>query len=255
MEADDLTEDDFLGGRVRLLQPKTGYRAGIDPVLLAAAIPAEAGQTVLELGLGVGAASLCLAARVRGVKLAGIEMQAAYAALARRNAEANGIALEVFEGDLATMPPALKARRFDHVIMNPPYFRREAGTPASDTGREVALGEVLPLMTWVETASRRLLPGGRLTAIHRAERLPELLTACATSLGSLEVLPIQPRISREATLVLMTARKEGRGAFCLHAPLILHDGPRHLRDGDSFRAEVQAILRDAASLSLARVKV
>ncbi|MDH3264506.1 MAG: methyltransferase [Paracoccaceae bacterium] len=246
----DLSEDHFLGGRLRLLQPQEGYRAGVDPVLLAAAVPAQLGQSVLELGLGAGAASLCLAARVPGLALAGLELQPAYAALARENATANGIALEVVEGDLAAMPDALRARRFDHVLMNPPYFHRAGGTPAANPGRETALGEALPLSAWVEAAARRLAPGGTLSAIQRAERLADLVSACAGRLGSLEVKPVAPRAGREASLVLLRARKGGRAAFRLHAPLILHEGARHEHDGESYRPEAQAILRDGGALDL-----
>jgi len=122
---DDLTCDAFLGGKLHLWQPRRGrgYRAGVDPVLLAASIEATAGQSVLELGCGVGAAVLCLGARVPGLTLTGCELQPAYAELARRN---GGAALEVVEADLTDMPLHLRQRQFDHVLANPPYFDRAA---------------------------------------------------------------------------------------------------------------------------------
>ena len=244
-----LTEDRFLGGRLVLAQPRKGYRAGIDPVLLAAAVPARAGESVLELGLGAGTASLCLAARVPGLALAGLELQPAYADLARRNAAANGIAIEVIAGDLAAMPAALKARSFDQVLMNPPYFRRHGRTPSADPGREAAMGEELPLAAWVDAAARRLAPGGGLTAILRAERLPELLAAAgAARLGSIALLPVAPRAGRLATLAILRARKGGRAGFRLLPPLLLHEGADHRRDGDDYRAEIRAVLRDGAAL-------
>lgn len=243
-----VTEDGFLGGRLRIAQPVGGFRSGIDAVLLAAAVPARAGETALELGLGAGAASLCLGVRVPGLGLAGLELQPAYAALASRNAEANGIVLEVVEGDVAAMPAVLKVRRFDHVLMNPPYYRREGGTAARDAGREAALGEGVAMADWVAAAARRLAPGGWLTAIQRADRLPDLLAACAGRLGSIEAKPLAPREGRPATLVIVRARQGGRAAFRLHAPLVLHQGDRHAQDGESYRAEVQEILRGGAAL-------
>ena len=100
----DLTDDGFLGGRLRILQPRVGYRAATDPVLLAAAVPAKPGQRALELGCGAGVASLCLLSRVPGLSVTGIERQAAYADLARQNAARNSLDLMVIEGDLAQMP-------------------------------------------------------------------------------------------------------------------------------------------------------
>ena len=237
-----LTKDAFLGGRLHLWQPAQGYRAGVDPVLLAASVPAKSGESVLDLGCGAGAAALCLGARVPGLVLIGVERQAEYATLARRNG------LSVFEADLAHLPPEVKAQRFDHVLANPPYFDRAASTAASNQGREGALGQDTPLATWIEVAAKRLAPGGYLHLIHRAERLPELLALTQDVLGSLEVLPLYPRPGKTASLIILRARKGGRAAFKLHPPIILHDGPRHRRDGEGYSAEIEAVLRDAAPL-------
>jgi tRNA1Val (adenine37-N6)-methyltransferase len=245
---DDLTSDAFLGGRLTVRQPRAGYRAGVDPVLLAAAVPARAGESVLELGCGAGVAALCLGRRVPGVRLTGLEIQPDYAALARENAEANGIPLEVVEGDLARMPADLRARSFDQVIANPPYYRREAGTQAADGGRETALGEATPLASWVDAGLRRLRPGGRFTLIQRADRLPDLLAAFAGRRASLAVLPLAPREGREATLLILAARKDGRAPFRLLPPVVLHEGRVHLRDGDDYAPAVRAVLRDGAAL-------
>ncbi|MFA5539619.1 MAG: methyltransferase [Gemmobacter sp.] len=245
---EDLSDDGFLGGRLRIWQPRRGYRGAADPVLLAAAVPARPGQTVLELGCGAGVASLCLGARVAGLDLAGLELQPAYAALARRNAERNRIALAVHGGDLAAMPAALR-RGFDHVIANPPYYPARAGTAARDPGRETALREATPLADWIAAARRRLHPGGWLTLILSADRLPELLGALGSGFGSAALLPLAPRAGRPATRAILRARKCGRGAFRLLAPMVLHQGAAHDGDRDSYTPEARAILREAAALS------
>lgn len=245
----DLTRDAFLGGRLSLWQPRRGYRAGVDPVLLAAAVPARAGQSALDLGCGAGAAALCLAARVPGVRLAGVELQPDYAALASRNAAEAGVEMTVFCANLTQLPAALRQRTFDHVLANPPYFAAGAHSPARDAGRGVALGERdTPLGEWVRVAAERLAPKGYFHAIQRSDRLPELLAACAGRLGAPEVLPLSPRAGRSPGLVLLRARKGGRAAFRLHAPLVLHDGEAHRRDGEGYRAEIEEILRNAAPL-------
>ncbi|WP_420585204.1 tRNA1(Val) (adenine(37)-N6)-methyltransferase [Ruegeria sp.] len=244
----ELTRNDFLGGRVRLWQPRAGYRAGVDPVLLAAAVPATRGHTVLELGCGAGAAILCLLARVPGVSGIGVELQPAYADLARRNADENGAAMEFHEADLSTLPAELKQRRFDHVIANPPYYRAGAHSPAADQGRSVALGEGTPLDVWFDVAARRLAPKGYLHMIQKADRLPDMLAGCAGRLGSVEVLPLAARAGRAAELVILRARKGGKAAFQLHAPLILHAGDRHEKDGESYTTQVSAVLREGAAL-------
>lgn len=248
----ELSKNDFLGGALTLWQPVRGYRAGIDPVLLAAAVPAVAGQTVLDLGCGAGAAALCLGARVSGLCLHGVEVQADYATLATRNGDHNNQNFTIWNNDLAEMPTALRNMQFDHVIANPPYFRSGGHSPSPNVGRARAMGEIdrsLPLGEWITAAAKRLRNKGYLHIIQRAERLPELLAGFAGQLGSIEVLPIAARIGRAPENVILRARKGGRAGFVLHAPLILHDGAMHVHDGDDYRPEIAQILRHAAPIS------
>ncbi|MEZ5912653.1 MAG: methyltransferase [Paracoccaceae bacterium] len=247
----ELTDDGFLGGALRILQPREGYRAATDPVFLAAAVPAKPGQTVLELGCGAGVASLCLAHRVAGLSLIGLELQPAYAELAGANAARNCMALKVVTGDLAAMPGELRAEAFDQVLANPPYFPAGGGTAARDAGRETALREATPLAQWVDAAARRLRPGGWLTLIQRADRLGELLSAVDTRLGSLAILPMAPREGRPANRVILRARKGGRGALRLLAPFVVHEGPDHRGDGEDLSAMARSVLRGGGSLDAA----
>lgn len=245
---EQLTDDGFLGGRLRVFQPRDGYRAATDPVFLAAAVPARPGDSVLELGCGAGVASLCLAARVPDLALVGLELQPAYAALARANAQRNAADLTVVDGDIAAMPAELRDRAFDHVMINPPYYPAGGGTPAADAGRETALRETTPLAVWLDVAARRLRQGGWLTLISAADRLPDILAGCPVRLGSLAVLPLMPRVGRPAGRVILRARKGGRAGFRLLPPLVIHSGDRHVADGDDTAAVARAVLRDGDGL-------
>ena len=238
--------DGFLGGTLRLWQPARGYRSGADAVLLAAACPAQAGDTVLELGCGAGVAALCLAARVPGIRATGLEVQPGYAALARRNAAENALMLEVVEADLTALPAGLRARSFDAVITNPPWFR--GATLSPDAGRGLARHEALPLALWLDAGLRRLRPGGSLTVIQRAERLGEILAALAPRAGAVRVLPVAARAGHEAGRVIVTATKGARAPLRLLAPLVMHDGDTHATDGDDHSAQATAILRNASPI-------
>lgn len=243
---DELSDDKFLCGRLRLLQPIKGYRAATDPVLLAAACPARPAESVLDLGCGAGAAALCLGLRVPGLVLKGLELQPAYAELARQNADRNQIALEVHEGDLTRMPKALR-HDFDHVIANPPYYPA-GGSPSPDAGRAKAMQVQTPLADWVSAAARRLRPGGWLTLVCLADGLPEVLSATGGRLGSVDLLPLSPRSGKPALRVLVRARKGGRAPFRLLAPLVIHRGASHDGDRESYTPEANAVLRDGADL-------
>ena len=248
----DLSEDGFLGGRLRILQPRKGYRSAMDAVFLGAACNAHPGQSVLELGCGAGVASLCLGARVAGLSQTGLEVQPRYAALARANAQANDLRLEVIEGDLAQMPAELRARSFDHVIANPPYFAPRSGTPARDPERERAQREVTALSLWIDAGLRRLRPGGMITLIQQTDRLGDILAALQPRAGAITVLPIAARVGRVARRVIVQARKGAGAPLVLLAPLIVHGAAQHSRDGEDFSEIAHAILREGQKLRISR---
>ena len=247
---DTHTLDDFLGGKLRIWQPRVGYRAGVDPVILAASVPARTGDTVLELGCGVGVASLCIGARVSGVALTGVEVQADYAALAQRNAVENDADFTIVTADLRALPADLRQKRFQHVIMNPPYFDRTAGTSATDAGRDLAFGGDTPLTDWITIGAKRVGPRGYLTIIQRMERLPEVLAALEGRLGAIIVRPIAGRTGRAPELFILQARQEGRAAFRMAPALVMHTGDSHDGDRDSYAPHVRAALRNGADLPI-----
>lgn len=241
-EPTPLTPGTLLGGRVHHWQPAAGHRTGLEPVLLAAAIPARPGERVLEGGTGSGAALLCLLARVPGLTGAGIERDATMAAVARANAAANGFAMDVLQADLTDATPA---GPFQHAFANPPWHAA-AGTPSPDPGRESAKrGAPDLLRDWVASLAGPLVARGSLTLVIGAGVLPAALAACAAAqCGSAAVLPLWPKAGREAKLVLLQARKHARGPFRLLPGLVLH-----APDG-SFTPQAEAVLRHGAALDL-----
>lgn len=248
---DQLTRDGFLGGRLNLWQPKAGYRAATDPVLLAAAVDARAGESVLDLGCGAGTAILCLMRRVAGLRGFGLEVQADYAELAQRNAAANGLELEVVAGDVAAMPAALRALAFDHVIANPPFHAAAGHSAAADAGRDLAQRQAAgSLGAWIDAGLKRLVPGGCLTLIHRADRLGDVLAGLGDRAGDVRILPLAARVDRAAGRVIVSARKGSRAGLALLAPLVLHQGPAHVADGDDYSATVRGILREMQPITL-----
>ncbi|HYL32640.1 MAG TPA: methyltransferase [Stellaceae bacterium] len=243
-----VSDDALLGGRVKLLQPTEGYRVAIDPVLLAAAVPAGAGDSVLDLGCGVGAASLCLAARVANCRVTGIEVQRELVRLAGENAARNGVAdrVTIMAGDIAHPPPRLEPGHFAHVMANPPYMEADTASPSLLPAKATATVEGgADLAAWVRFALTMARPRGSITFIHRADRLEHLLAKFAGRAGGIVVLPLWPGAGKPAKRVIVHARKDIATPTRLLPGMVLHEN-----DG-RYTAEADAVLRDAKALSLA----
>lgn len=241
----------MLGGKTHIFQPREGYRAGTDPVLLAASVQARSGQSVLDLGCGGGVALCCLGARVAGLQLAGLELQPGYADLARRNLDHNGLTGTIWTGDVACPPADLRAQNFDHVIANPPYFETARGVVARDSGRGTGRAGEIPLDVWVATAAKRLRPRGYATFIQRIERLPELMAAMHGHLGSLELLPLLPRTGRPPRLFLIRGRKNGRAPFVCHTPRPIHPDTIRPEQPDNYTESFRNVMLLGKALDFA----
>jgi tRNA1(Val) A37 N6-methylase TrmN6 len=234
-----LTEDALLGGRVRLLQSRRGYRVAVDAVLLAAAVHPGPDGRVLDLGTGVGAVALCIAKRVPDCTIFGVELQPALAQLAQRNAARNGFGdrVRTIVHDIAQPLPA-ELGHFEQVVTNPPYMAAAAADPPPDRSKALATVESsADLRRWLEVATGALKPGGTLTLIHRADRLEEIaahLVRLQCGALTLKRLPPAPR-------VLVRARR-GPPSVSESPPLVLHNPE------GGYTEAAEAVLRHAAAL-------
>jgi tRNA1(Val) A37 N6-methylase TrmN6 len=241
-----VSEDGLLGGAIRLRQSRAGYRAAIDPVFLAAAVPAEAGETVLDAGCGAGAASLCLAKRVPDCRITGIEAQRDLVRLANENATLNGFAdrIVIMTGDILRPPPRLEPGSFSHVMANPPYLAEDAGTPPPDAAKAAATLEgAADLAAWLRFALSAVRAKGSVTFIHRADRMEQLLAQLSQRAGEIVVFPLWPGQNKPAKRIIVRARKGVATPTRLTPGLVLHEA-----DG-RYTAAAEAILRHGAALA------
>ena len=247
-----LTEDGFLDGRLNILQPEKGYRAGIDAVFLAASIPCASGETLFEAGIGTGVAALCVAARVPQVHITGIEVASRYAMLAEENAKRNGFARsirvihndvkEALRRDLSSMPAH---GSFNHGFANPPYFEQEKVTPSPNLlkSQAHAFGPD-DLDLWVKVLHTMVTLRGTVTFIHRPETLGRLLNAMESRFGDVRVAPLYAREGTAASRVIVQGIKGSKAPMQLLPGLVLH-GP-----DNQFTPEAEAILRSGMAWRL-----
>ena len=246
-EVDLPTEDSLLGGKISIYQPAQGYRVAIDPVFLAAATEAKEEDSILDVGFGIGAASLCLAARVKGCKITGLELNREYVRLGADNIRLNNYQdrLEVLVGTLIQPPPRLAAGTYSHVMSNPPYG--EAGRGRLSPTEEKALSNSesdASLEQWIRFCLLMVRPKGLITLIHRADRLSQILSYLSEKVGDIVIYPLWPSLGKPAKRVIIQSRKNTQGPTILSPGMILHQENGH------YTPEAEAILRHGEALKV-----
>jgi tRNA1(Val) A37 N6-methylase TrmN6 len=247
-----LTEDQFLGGKLRILQPEKGYRAGIDAVFLAATIPVQPGDTVFEAGIGAGVASLCIMARQPAVHVTGIEIGARYAMMCEENAKRNGFAhnirvihadvKEALRRDLASMP---QHGSFAHAFANPPYFEdgKVTASPSLLKAQAHSFGPD-DLELWIKVMAAMVGLRGTVTMIHRAETLGKILNAMEDKFGDIRVAPLYARQGTAASRIVVQGVRGSKAPMQLLPGLILHG------EGNAFTPDADAVLREGMAWRL-----
>ena len=239
----ELSEDLFLDGTVILRQPVSGYRAAIDPVMLAASVNAGPADSVLDAGCGHGAAAICLARRVQGCSVTGVDIRPASVSLANDNARLNGLSARVqaMVGDLLRPLPLITAGTFDHVMANPPFLEaaRAEASPQKDRASANLEGEA-GLGDWISFLVRMVRTKGTITLIHRADRLDEILKLLHGIAGETVVYPLWPKRGAAAKRVIVRARKGIRTPLTVSPGLVLHE------DDGTYTERVDGILRGGA---------
>ena len=237
------------------LVPPTGaaQRAGVDAMMLAAAVPSTFAGRLADFGAGAGAAGLAVASRCPEASVTLVENapeMADFASLTlehERNthlrSRASVLVADVTLTGRARERAGLADGGFDYVIMNPPFnAARDRPTPDALKQKAHVMEDGL-FESWIRSAAAVTRPRGGLAVIARPVSLAPILAALAGRFGSAEILPVHARADTPAIRIVVRARRASRGALTLRPPLVLHDGP-----GDGFSARADAINNGKAAL-------
>ncbi len=225
-ETINFTERSLLGGNLIFRQPKNGYRTAIEPIFLAAGCEAKPEQRVLDVGCGVGTAALCLAKRIPGVCMVGVDIQGELIELAKQNGAINSLDIDFIVGDISLLSPKVLPRGyFHHVMTNPPFYTSYEATPSPYESKHLGHIETsTPLKEWIELCGKFLRSKGVLTIIYTAGRCSELMHALVDcGFGAISVFPLWPRQGKMAKRVLVRAVKCRRLTTDFLPGLILHN--------------------------------
>ncbi len=241
------TCDAILGGRIRIIQPRRGYRFSVDSVLLARFVMVRKSDRVIELGAGTGVISLAIVALYQPREIVALEIQAELVAMLRRNAELNRAdSMRAIEADLRAPNDAkLPRESFDVVVANPPYRASKTGRLSPQEGRRIARSESsATLEDFVAAASRYARRGGKAAFVFAADRSAELISMLREHrLEPKRIRFVHPYSTAPAAAILIETRKEGGIEVAIEPPLILFDAP------GVYSSEAREILGEVASRS------
>jgi len=248
------TLDAFHRGAFWLVQPKgIGHRAGVDAMMLAAAVPTAFAGRLADFGAGAGAAGLAVASRCQKANVTLVENStemAHFAALTLAHPKnehlegrASVLAADVTLTGRGREKAGLADGSFDFVIMNPPFnAAKDRPTPDALKHKAHVMEDGL-FEAWIRSAAAVTKPRGGFAIIARPVSLAPILSALSGRFGSAEILPVHARPETPAIRIVVRAKRASRGALTLVSPLVLHDGP-----GDGFSIRADAINNGKASL-------
>lgn len=219
--------DDLQLDGLKLIQDPRKFCFGVDAVFLSDFARVKPGETVLDMGTGNGVIPILLAAKTRGEKFTGLEIQAETAEMARRSVRLNQLEdrIEIVTGDIKEAAAIFKPAFFDVITTNPPYMLSEHGLKNPDDARAVARHEVLCSLDDILRESMRLLQDkGRFYMIHRPFRLTEIMI----KMNHYKIEPkriqfIYPHIDREPAMVLIEGVRGAKSRVTVEPPIVIYE--------------------------------
>lgn len=237
----DISKNDFLEGKIKLLQYKTGYRVTSDSVFVSSAVQAKSGETILDVGTGTGIILFCLGYRIPHLKMTGIDIQSDLLELASQNNTLNQQDIEWIQEDIATKKSLIHGRQFHHVVTNPPFYRENIIRQNKQTA--MAFHQSLDLEMWIRYCIKHIRPKGTFTLIHRPEALPEILSILGkTVLGGIEIIPIHSKTTQEANRIIIRGVLGSKKQLTIHPPFITHTSE------NKYTNQAEDILRNGQAL-------
>lgn len=217
------TEDRILGGQLKLVQPKDGYRVAIDPMVLAHFVSIEPQQEILDVGCGVGTVSLILKAKEKSAKILAIDIDEEMCHFCQQNSKINSFDIEVKNIGIENVrkDASLKNRLFDQVVTNPPFF--ELKSSKISESKKMSNFETINLGDWIASCIKQLKNNGIFSIIHKASRIDDILYALKNVAGSIVIIPIFPKKNCEANRVIVQAKKSSKSATKICSGIVAHN--------------------------------
>ena len=218
--------DDLVRDGMKIIQRPDQFCFSLDSVLLAHYVTLKSNDRIADLGTGTGVISLLLAS-LGAKNIAAFEMNPVMADLAKRNVINNRKTdiIRVVEIDYREAKKFYPSGYFTSVVVNPPYRQVGSGRMSRSEGVASASYEINATLDEVFRTARYLLKfGGRLTMVHRADRLADLISLGRSyRMEPKRVRPVYARCHHSAVRILMEWRYGGNPELLIENPLFIHN--------------------------------
>lgn len=222
----DETIDDLQNG-YKIIQKANSFRYGVDAVLLADFAEIKKKHSVIDLGTGTGIIPILIYARKKPAEITAVEIQQDMAEMAERSIKLNGLEenIKVLCMDMKDTPELLGKARYDCVVTNPPYVKKECGINNPSETKAIARFEILCSLEELMKTSRELLkPGGKLFMVHRTDRLADIIFEMRTNgIEPKRIRFVHPYMGKRPNLLLIEGARGGNKELKFMDPLYIHD--------------------------------
>ena len=197
---------------------------------------------LLDIGSGSGILGLLLAREYTNLNLNQCEIQEVFQFFSTKNAQTNKLESTLYKGSFEKVE---FNKKFDICVSNPPFYHSDVIKSENENLRIARYNDSLPLEQFIKKVSSVLTSEGKFFFCYDVKQINEILILLNKYKFNLEALQfVHPKLSKDATLILVYAKKNSKSLTKIFNPLIVFE------NNNDFTQEVQNIYEKSSTYSI-----
>ena len=197
---------------------------------------------LLDIGSGSGILGLLVAKDFEKIKLNQCEIQKMFQFFTLKNSSTNKVDSKLYEGSFSEID---FDKKFDICISNPPFYHSDVIKSENESLKIARYNDSLPLEIFIKKTATILNSEGKFFFCYDVKQINQILLLLNKYKFNLEALQfVHPTESKDATLILVYAKRNSKSLTKILKPLIVFD------KNSDFTQEVQEIYKKSSTHSI-----
>ena len=197
---------------------------------------------LLDIGSGSGILGLLIANDYQKISLNQCEIQEMFQFFSTKNAQINKINANLYKGSFGDMN---FDKKFDFCVSNPPFYHSDVIKSENKSLKIARYNDSLPLEVFIKKSASILKNDGKFFFCYDSKQINEIIILLNKYKFNLEALQfVHPKNTKDATLILVYARKNSKSLTKIFNPLVVFD------NNNDFTKEVQDIYTKSSTYSI-----